>query len=128
MIPIYQLDRDQKIKEIVKNVLHKNTVLSNLTKQYSITEREVSQVSKEIEYKTYFILESPTVEYNNRNYTCSMFTCQIDQIKKVMNLHSEEFYALYDISMSSKSLLLRGVFIYDPSAQRNKTINQILEK
>lgn len=128
MIPIYQLNKEQRICEIVKNILHKNKILSNLTKQYSLPEMEISRVAKEIEFKTYFISESSAFEYNNRNYTCSMFTCPIDQIKKVMNTHSEHFYVLYNISASSNSYLLRGCFIYDQSLERNKIISQILKK
>ncbi len=125
MIPVYNLSSEDRIKEILSSILDKNSsgFLSN------IDEIELHNILKEIEQRIYYIAESPAFELNGSNHFSQLFKfVTIEDIKKLFEHNDEHFFVIYSIGkdLQFNSSIIRGVFIFDESIKRQKTIEKIL--
>ena len=140
MISVLNLDREQRIKEVVNNILLKDS-LSSTHSPFSnlLSESEVNVIIQSIEDRIYYISESPSFEFNGKNHTTFTYNCNsIENFKSLMDNNSNDFFVIYTLQNSpsmlssvqsiskTSSYLLRGCFINDPSIFRNKIINEIL--
>ncbi len=125
MILTYNLNSEDRIKEILKSILDKNSsgLLDNLD------EVELYNILKEIEQKVYYITESPAFELNGSNHFCRLFKFDtIEDVKKLFEYNDEHFFVIYSIGKDQQfnSSIIRGVFVFDESLKRQKTIEKIL--
>jgi hypothetical protein len=99
------------------------------------------QIVESIEDRIYFISESPSFEFNGRNWTCQQHQCDtIEDFRILMDNHPNEFFVIYNIMLTNgivsnapgisqnQSYMIRGVFVEDPSVKREQIINQILDE
>ena len=125
MIPTYNLNSEDRIKEILKSILDKNSsgLLDNLD------EVELYNILKEIEQKVYYITESPAFELHGSNHSCLLFRFNtIEDVKNLFESNDEHFFVIYSIGKDSNYgfSVIRGIFIFDDSIKRQKTIDKIL--
>ncbi len=125
MILTYNLNSEDRIKEILKSILDKNSsgLLDNLD------EVELYNILKEIEQKVYYITESPAFELNGSNHSCLLFRfTTIEDVKNLFESNDEHFFVIYSIGKDSNYgfSVIRGIFIFDDSIKRQKTIDKIL--
>jgi hypothetical protein len=142
MIQVSQLTKEERVKEIYMEV---NKKMGNFTAfSQSLTTIEPSTLIKiveSIEDRVYFISESPSFEFNGRNWTCQQYKCDtIEDFKSLMDNHSNEFYIIYSIMLDpgvvsnstgisqNQSYIIRGIFVDDPLIKREQIINQILNE
>jgi hypothetical protein len=152
MISVLNLDREQRIKEIISNLLSKDSMsstFSTFTKLDDIS--EIFLIIQSIEDRIYYISESPSFEFNGRNYATRTYNCySIDDFKSLMDNNPNDFFIIYSLQISPmvftnpyvpypllerlnsvskpQSYHLRGCFVNDPSTMRNKIINKILDE
>ena len=134
MIKISQLSKSQRVKEICQDIDNKSiNSLSFSPTQTIIDTPDLIQIIESIEDRIYFISESPSFEFEGRNYTCPNYKCdKIEDFKSLMDNNSESFFIIYnitDISLNAiSSYIIRGVFVEDLLIKRDKIINQILDE
>ena len=133
---ISQLTKEQRVKEIITEINKKpqspfQSVIETLT---------LIQIVESIEDRIYFISESPSFEFNGRNWTCQHYKCDtIEDFKSLMDNHPNEFFVIYNIMFTgvvsnapgisqNQSYMIRGIFIEDPLIKREQIINQILNE
>lgn len=133
---ISQLTKEQRVKEIITEINKKpqspfQSVIETLT---------LIQIVESIEDRIYFISESPSFEFNGRNWTCQQYKCDtIEDFKSLMDNHPNEFFVIYNIMFTgvvsnapgisqNQSYMIRGIFIEDPLIKREQIINQILNE
>lgn len=140
MIQVSQLTKEERVKQIYMEVNKKmgNSMTFSPT-QPIIEPSDLIKIIESIEDRIYFISESPSFEFNGRNWTCQQYKCDtIEDFKSLMDNHSNEFYIIYSIMLNpgvisnapgipqSQSYMIRGIFIEDPLIKREKIINQVL--
>ena len=142
MIKISQLSKSQRVKEICQDIDNKSiNSLSFSPTQTIIDTPDLIQIIESIEDRIYFISESPSFEFNGRNWICQQCKCDtIEDFKSLMDNHPNEFYIIYNIMLTNgvvsnapgisqnQSYMIRGVFIEDPLIKREQIINQILDE
>ena len=134
MMQISQLTKDQRVKEIITEINKKTSNSMSFTPFQSLIEPlTLIQIVESIEDRIYFISESPSFEFEGRNYTCPNYKCdKIEDFKSLMDNNSESFFIIYnitDISLNAiSSYIIRGVFVEDLLIKRDKIINQILDR
>jgi hypothetical protein len=142
MIQVSQLTKEKRIEEIHIEICKKTATSMSFTPFQSVIEPSTMiQIIESIEDRIYFISESPSFEFNGRNYTCQQYKCDtIEDFRILMNNHPNEFYILYNIMLTNgiisnapgisqtPSYMIRGVFVEDPSVKRDQIINQILNE
>ncbi len=125
MILTYNLNSEDRIKEILKSILDKNS--SGLLDNFD--EVELHNILKEIEQRIYYITESPAFELNDSNHSCLLFRFNtIEDVKNLFESNDEHFFVIYSIGKDQQfnSSIIRGIFIFDESIKRQKTIEKIL--
>jgi len=142
MIQVSQLSKEERVKEIIKEI-HKKTAnaMSFAPFQSIIEPSTMIQIIESIEDRVYFISESPSFEFKGRSYACVQYKCDtVEDFKSLMDNHKSEFFILYNIMITNgvvsnapgisqnQSYMIRGVFIQDPSIKREQIINQILNE
>ena len=142
MIQVSQLSKEERVKEIYMEVNKKmgNSMTFSPT-QPIIEPSTLIQIIESIEDRIYFISESPSFEFNGRNWTCQPYKCDtIEDFKYLMDDHKSEFYILYNIMITNgaisnapgitqnQSYMIRGIFVEDPLIKREQIINQILNE
>ncbi len=133
-LQVSQLSKEERVKMIYMEIVKKMN--NSIVFSQSLTTIEPStliQIIESIEDRIYFISESPSFEFNGRNWTCQQYKCDtVEDFKSLMNAHSNEFYILYNIMLTgipqSQSYMIRGVFVEDPSVKREQIINQVLDE
>jgi hypothetical protein len=140
MIQVSQLSKEERVKEIYMEVNKKmgNSMAFSPT-QPIIEPSTLIQLIESIEDRIYFISESPSFEFNGRNWTCQQYKCDtIEDFKTLMDNHSNEFYIIYNIMLTpgvisnapgisqNQSYMIRGIFVEDPLIKREQIINQVL--
>ncbi len=133
-LQVSQLSKEERVKKIYMEIVKKMN--NSIVFSQSLTTIEPStliQIIESIEDRIYFISESPSFEFNGRNWTCQQYKCDtVEDFKSLMNDHSNEFYILYNIMLTgipqSQSYMIRGVFVEDPSVKREQIINQVLDE
>ncbi len=133
-LQVSQLSKEERVKMIYMEIVKKMN--NSIVFSQSLTTIEPStliQIIESIEDRIYFISESPSFEFNGRNWTCQQYKCDtVEDFKSLMNDHSNEFYILYNIMLTgipqSQSYMIRGVFVEDPSVKREQIINQVLDE
>ena len=97
MIKISQLTKDQRVKEICQDIDNKSiNSLSFSPTQTIIDQSDLIQIIESIEDRVYFISESPSFEFEGRNYTCPNYKCdKIEDFKSLMDNNSERFFIIY---------------------------------
>ena len=144
MIQVSHLSKEERVETIFKNVLKKELMNLSYSPQYSVIDDiELATILKSIEDRIYYISDSPSFEFKGHNYTSQTFRCNtIDYFKKMIDNNSDDFFVIYTIKLNQmvitvpnlpnisqpKSYDIRGVFINDPSINRNKIINHILNE
>ena len=145
MISVLNLDREQRIKEIISNLLSKDSMSSAFSTFHTKLDdiSEIFLIIQSIEDRIYYISESPSFEFNGRNYTTRTYNCySIDDLKSLMDNNPNDFFIIYSLQISPmvvttpyvpsvskpQSYHLRGCFVNDPSTMRNKIINKILDE
>lgn len=144
MISVLNLDREQRIKEIVSNLLSKDSMASTFSTFHTKLDiSEIFPIIQSIEDRIYYISESPSFEFNGRNFATATYNCySIDDFKSLMDNNPYDFFIIYSLQISPmvvttpyvpsvskpQSYNLRGCFVNDPSAMRNKIINKILDE
>lgn len=126
MIQVYNLSSEDRIKEILNSILDKNSYGLFLD---NIDESELHNILKEIEQRIYYITESPAFELNGSNHFCQLFKFDtIEDVKKLFQSNDENFFVIYSIGKDKQfnSSIIRGIFIFDESMKRQKTIEKIL--
>lgn len=142
MISVLNLDKEQRLNQIVNNLILKDSMASSFSTTHNKLEpSEIISIIQSIEDRIYYISESPSFEFNGRNYTSGTYNCNsIDDFKSLMDNNSGDFFIIYSVLISpavytnpyvpsvskNKSYNLRGAFVNDPSVLRNKIINKIL--
>jgi hypothetical protein len=109
--------------------------------QSFIKKSTLNKIVESIEDRIYFISESPSFDFNGRNWTCHhIYVVTIEDFKSLMDNHPNEFFVIYNIMLTNgiisnapgisqnQSYMIRGVFIEDPSIKREQIINQILNE
>jgi hypothetical protein len=142
MIKVSLLSKEERVKEIITEI-HKKTAnsMSFSPFQSTIDPYTLIQIIESIEDRIYFISESPSFEFNGRNYTCLQYKCNtIGDFKTLMNNNPNDFFILYNIMTTNgvvsnapgisqnQSYMIRGIFVEDFSVKREKIINQILDE
>ncbi len=143
MIPVLNLTKEERVSQIFNNMILKESQNLTFSPQYSIIDPiELNSIISQIEDKVYYISDSPSFEYQSKNYTCGQFKLNfIEEAKVIMDTRPDDFFIIYSIQSSPaiytnpyvpgvsnpKSYMIRGVFIKDPSINREKIINQILD-
>lgn len=140
MIQVSQLTKEERVKEIYMEVNKKmgNSMTFSPT-QPIIEPSTLIQIIESIEDRIYFISESPSFEFNGRNWTCQQYKCDtVEDFKTLMDNHSNEFYIVYNIMLTpgvisnapgisqNQSYMIRGIFVEDPLIKREQLINQVL--
>jgi len=143
MMKISQLTKDQRVKEIITEINKKTSNSMSFTPFQSVIEPlTLIQIVESIEDRIYFISESPSFEFNGRNWTCQQYKCDtIEDFKSLMDdNHPNEVFVIYNIMLTpgvvsnapgisqNQSYMIRGIFIEDPSFKREQIINQILNE
>jgi hypothetical protein len=142
MMQISQLTKDQRVKEIITEINKKTSNSMSFTPFQSLIESlTLIQIVESIEDRIYFISESPSFEFNGRNWTCQQHQCDtIEDFRILMDNHPNEFFVIYNIMLTNgivsnapgisqnQSYMIRGVFVEDPSVKREQIINQILDE
>jgi hypothetical protein len=140
MIKVSHLTKDERIKEILLDI-NKKAQNPIIMVQSFIKKSTLNKIIESIEDRIYFISESPSFDFNGRNWTCQQDKCDtIEDFKSLMDNHPNEFFVLYNIMLTNgiisnapgisqnQSYMIRGVFIEDPSIKREQIINQILNE
>ena len=139
---ISQLTKDQRVKEIITEINKKTSNSMSFTPFQSLIEPlTLIQIVESIEDRIYFISESPSFEFNGRNWICQQNYCDtIEDFKSLMDNHPNEVFVIYNIMLTpgvtsnspgisqNQSYMIRGIFIEDPSFKREQIINQILNE
>ena len=139
---ISQLTKDQRVKEIITEINKKTSNSMSFTPFQSLIEPlTLIQIVESIEDRIYFISESPSFEFNGRNWTCQQYKCDtIEDFKSFMDNHPSEVFVIYNIMLTNgvvsnapgisqnQSYMIRGIFVEDPSFKREQIINQILNE
>lgn len=146
---ISQLTKYQRVKEIITEINKKTSNSMSFTPFQSVIEPlTLIQIVESIEDRIYFISESPSFEFNGRNWTCQQYKCDtIEDFKSLMDNHPNEVFVIYNIMLTpaahnssngvvsnapgisqNQSYMIRGIFIEDPSFKREQIINQILNE
>jgi len=142
MMQISQLTKDQRVKEIITEINKKTSNSMSFTPFQSLIEPlTLIQIVESIEDRIYFISESPSFEFNGRNWTCQQYKCDtIEDFKSFMDNHPSEVFVIYNIMLTNgvvsnapgisqnQSYMIRGIFVEDPSFKREQIINQILNE
>ena len=134
MIQVSQLSKEERVKKIYEDINSKSINFISFSPTQPIIEPSTMiQIIESIEDRIYFISESPSFEFNGRNWTCQQYKCDtVEDFKLLMDDHSNEFYILYNIMLTgipqSQSYMIRGVFVEDPSVKREQIINQVLDE
>jgi hypothetical protein len=142
MIQISHLSKEERVKEIIKEIHNKTTKSMNFSPFQSVIEPStLIQIVESIEDRIYFISESPSFEFKGWSYACKQYKCDtVEDFKSLMDNHKNEFYILYNIMImngvvsnapgisQNQSYMIRGVFVEDPSLKREQIINQILDE
>jgi len=140
MKSLLNLSKEDRIQTIFTDLMMKESQMITFSPQYvSIEPTELIDIIQLIENRVYYITDSPSVDYQNHNYTSLTFRLNsIDDFKTIMENHPDEFFILHSIQTNGmvisntpgisqpKSYNLRGVFITDFSIIREKRIGQIL--
>ena len=133
-LQVSQLSKEERVKKIYEDINSKSINFISFSPTQPIIEPSTMiQIIESIEDRIYFISESPSFEFNGRNWTCQQYKCDtVEDFKSLMNDHSNEFYILYNIMLTgipqSQSYMIRGVFVEDPSVKREQIINQVLDE
>jgi len=133
-LQVSQLSKEERVKKIYEDINSKSINFISFSPTQPIIEPSTMiQIIESIEDRIYFISESPSFEFNGRNWTCQQYKCDtVEDFKLLMDDHSNEFYILYNIMLTgipqSQSYMIRGVFVEDPSVKREQIINQVLDE
>ena len=135
IIQVSQLSKEERVKDIITEILSMSPF------QSVIEPSTLIQIVESIEDRIYFISESPSFEFNGRNWTCQQYKCDtIEDFKSLMDNHPNEVFVIYNIMLTpgvtsnspgisqNQSYMIRGIFIEDPSFKREQIINQILNE
>jgi len=140
MIKVSLLSKEERVKEIITEI-HKKTAksMSFSPLQSTIDPYTLIQIIESIEDRVYFISESPSFEFNGRNYNCLQYKCNtIGDFETLMNNNPNDFFILYNIMVTNgvvsnapgvsqnQSYMIRGIFVEDFSVKREQIINKIL--
>ena len=142
MIQVSQLSKEERVKEIIKEIHNKTTQSMLFSPFQSVIEpATLIQIVESIEDRIYFISESPALEFKGRSYACAQYKCDtIEDFKSLIDEHKSEFFILYNIMLTNgvvsnapgvsqnQSYMIRGVFVEDISVKREQVINQILNE
>lgn len=142
MIEVSNLSKEERVKEIIKEIHNKTTQSMSFSPFQSVIEPStLIQIVESIEDRVYFISESPALEFKGRSYACYQYKCYtIEDFKSLMDDHKSEFFILYNIMLTNgvvsnapgisqnQSYMIRGVFVEDTSVKREQIINQILNE
>ena len=140
MIKVSHLTKEERIKEILLDI-NKKSQNPIIMVQSFIKKSTLNKIVESIEDRIYFISESPSFDFNGRNWTCHhIYVVTIEDFKSLMDNHPNEFFVIYNIMLTNgiisnapgisqnQSYMIRGVFIEDPSIKREQIINQILNE
>ena len=142
MIQVSQLNKEERVKEIIDGIHKKTSQSMSFSPFQSVIEPStLIKIVESIEDRVYFISESPSFEFKGRNWTCQQYKCNsIEDFKILMDDHLNEFFVIYNIMLTNtvvsnapgisqnQSYMIRGVFIEDPLIKREQIINQILDE
>ena len=142
MIQVSQLNKEERVKEIIDGIHKKTSQSMSFAPFQSVIEPStLIQIVESIEDRVYFISESPSFEFKGRNWTCQQYKCNsIEDFKILMDDHLNEFFVIYNIMLTNtvvsnapgisqnQSYMIRGVFIEDPLIKREQIINKILDE
>lgn len=137
MIEVSQLTKDQRVKEIFKDIDNKSINFLKFSPTASVIDpSDLIQIVESVEDRIYFISDSPSFEFEGVNYTCLNYTCNgIKDFKLLMDNNSDHFFIIYNIILTTDTqtknrvpYMIRGVFVEDPLIKRDKIISQILDE
>ena len=142
ILQISQLSKEERVKKIFQDINSKSINMMSFSPTQPIIEPSTMiQIIESIEDRIYFISESPSFEFNGRNYNCQQYKCDtVEDFKTLMDNHSNEFYIIYNIMLTSgvvsnvpgisqnQSYMIRGIFVEDPLIKREQIINQVLDE
>ena len=140
VLQVSQLSKEERVKKIYQDINSKSINMMSFSPTQPIIEPSTMiQIIESIEDRIYFISESPSFEFNGRNYNCQQYKCDtVEDFKTLMDNHSNEFYIVYNIMLTSgvvsnvpgisqnQSYMIRGIFVEDPLIKREQLINQVL--
>lgn len=140
VLQVSQLSKEERVKKIYQDINSKSINMMSFSPTQPIIEPSTMiQIIESIEDRVYFISESPSFEFNGRNYNCQQYKCDtVEDFKIFMDNHSNDFFILYNIMMTNgvisnvsgisqnQSYMIRGIFVEDPLIKREQLINQVL--
>lgn len=136
MIQVSQLNREERIKKIIVQVIKKTTQSMIFLPFQSIEPHILTKIVESIEHRIYFISEYPLFDFKGKSYECSTYKCKtIEDFKNLINKDKKQFFILYNIMLSNDTnipqnqfYIIRGVFINDISIERDEIINKLLNE
>lgn len=131
MKQIYNLDAENKVKEVFNSLYQKNVHFSKINRPlYTSTDEDrLFEILNILEPKIHYVVDSPAYEYNGRNYVCEMFELlDLLDLNRLLSSNSENFLVIYILKiLDGNSFSIRGNFIFDKSAKRDFKIDQIIK-